>query len=68
MGDLTLRGQTHLVRFAARAVPLRGGGLRATAQLAIDRQRWGVAYRGTSLGEIAVDDTVHLGLNLVFGQ
>jgi len=68
VGDLTLRGQTHPVRFAARAVPLPGGGLRATAQLAIDRQRWGVAYRGTSLGEIAVDDTVHLGLNLVFGR
>ncbi|HEX8452474.1 MAG TPA: YceI family protein [Longimicrobium sp.] len=68
VGDLTLRGQTHPVRFAARAVPLPGGGLRATAQLAIDRQRWGVAYRGTSLGELAVDDTVHLGLNLVFGR
>ncbi|HEX8209735.1 MAG TPA: YceI family protein [Longimicrobium sp.] len=68
VGDLTLRGQTHPVRFAARAVPFSGGGLRATAQLAIDRQRWGVAYRGTSLGEIAVDDTVHLGLNLVFGR
>jgi polyisoprenoid-binding protein YceI len=68
LGDLTLRGQTHPVRFAARAVPLPGGGLRATAQLAIDRQRWGVAYRGTSLGEMAVDDTVHLALDLVFGR
>lgn len=66
VGDLTLRGQTHPVRFAARATPLPGGGLRATAQLAIDRQRWGVAYRGTSLGEMVVDDTVHLGLDLVF--
>jgi polyisoprenoid-binding protein YceI len=68
VGDLTLRGQTHPVRFAARAVPLPGGGLRATAQLAIDRQRWGVAYRGTSLGELAVDDTVHLALDLIFGR
>lgn len=68
VGDLTLRGQTHPVRFAARAVPLPGGGLRATAQLAMDRQRWGVAYSGASLGEIAVDDTVHLALNLVFGR
>jgi polyisoprenoid-binding protein YceI len=68
VGDLTLRGQTHPVRFAARATPLPGGGLRATAQLAIDRQRWGVAYRGTSLGEMLVDDTVHLGLDLVFGR
>lgn len=66
LGDLTLRGQTHPVRFAARATPLTGGGLRATAQLAIDRQRWGVAYRGTSLGEMAVDDAVHLTLDLVF--
>lgn len=68
VGDLTLRGQTHPVRFAARAVPLPGGGLRATAQLAIDRQRWGVAYRGASLGEMLVDDTVHLALDLEFGR
>jgi polyisoprenoid-binding protein YceI len=68
VGDLTLRGQTHPVRFPARATPLPGGGLHATAQLAIDRQRWGVAYRGASLGEIAVDDTVHLGLDLVFAR
>jgi polyisoprenoid-binding protein YceI len=64
LGDLTLRGRTHPVRFAARAVPVAGGGLRATAQLSIDRQRWGVAYRG--LGEMLVDDMVHLGLDLVF--
>ncbi len=66
LGDLTLRGQTHPVRFAARAVPLAGGGLRATAQLAIDRQRWGVAYRG--VGEMLVDDMIHLGLHLVFSH
>ena len=64
LGDLTLRGRTHPVRFAARAVPVAGGGMRATAQLSIDRQRWGVAYRG--LGEMLVDDMVHLGLDLVF--
>jgi len=64
LGDLTLRGRTHPVRFAARAVPVAGGGLRATAQLSIDRQRWGVAYRG--LGELLVDDMVHLALDLVF--
>jgi polyisoprenoid-binding protein YceI len=64
LGDLTLRGRTHPVRFAARAVPVAGGGIRATAKLSIDRQRWGVAYRG--LGEMLVDDMVHLGLDLVF--
>lgn len=64
LGDLTMRGRTHPVRFAARAVPLAGGGMRATAQLSIDRQRWGVAYRG--VGEMVVDDMIHLGLNLVF--
>jgi polyisoprenoid-binding protein YceI len=66
LGNLTLRGRTHPVRFAARAVPVAGGGLRATAQLSIDRQRWGVAYRG--LGEMLVDDMVHLGLDLVFSS
>lgn len=56
------------MRFAARAVPLPGGGLRATARLAIDRQRWDVAYRGTSVGEMLVDDSVHLALDLVFAR
>ncbi len=66
LGDLTMRGRTHPVRFAARAAPLAGGGMRATAQLSIDRQRWGVAYRG--VGEMLVDDMIHLGLDLVFSH
>lgn len=65
LGDLTLRGQTHPVRFAARAVPLPGGGLRATAQLAIDRQRWGVAYRWDPVRNELVDDDVTLDVELV---
>ncbi|HMB90350.1 MAG TPA: YceI family protein [Rhodothermales bacterium] len=64
-GDLTLRGQTHPVTFAATFSALSNKKVWATAQFSIDRQRWGVAYRGSRLTNDLVDDDIHLELVLV---
>lgn len=64
-GDLTLRGQTHPVTFEATFSTLSNKKVWATAQFSIDRQRWGVAYRGSRLTNDLVDDEIHLDLVLV---
>ena len=64
-GDLTLRGQTHPVTFEAIFSTLSNRKVWATAQFSIDRQRWGVAYRGSRLTNDLVDDDIHLELVLV---
>ena len=43
-GDLTLRGQTHPVEFAAAAGLTEQGKPAAQAAFSIDRTRWGVLY------------------------
>lgn len=63
-GDLTMRGRTHPVTFDARIPVLSSTSVQATAQLSIDRQVWGVAYRGSSLTNDLVDDEIHLDLTL----
>jgi polyisoprenoid-binding protein YceI len=64
-GDLTLRGQTHPVTFEAIFSKLTNTAIEATAQFSINRQRWGVAYRGSRLTNDLVDDEIQLSLVLV---
>ena len=64
-GNLTLRGQTHPVTFDAEIPRLSERAVEATARFRIDRQRWGVAYRGSRLTNDLVGDTIHLELMLV---
>lgn len=64
-GDLTLRGQTHTVTFEAVFSALSNTTVQATARLSIDRQKWGVAYRGSRLTNDLVDDDIHLELLLI---
>lgn len=64
-GDLALRGRVAPVAFDVDATPLPGGALRAAGRLVIDRQRWGVAFRGARLTNDLVDDPIALDLTLV---
>ncbi len=64
-GNLTLRGRTHPITFEAEISVLSLQALEATATFSIDRQRWGVAYRGSRLTNDLVDDDIYLDLLLV---
>lgn len=64
-GNLTMRGQTHPVTFEATFSTISNKKVWATARFSIDRQRWGVAYRGSRLTNDLVDDEIHLDLVLV---
>jgi polyisoprenoid-binding protein YceI len=64
-GNLTLRGRTRGIAFPARVAPHPDGTVRARARLRIDRQLWGVAYRGSRVTNDLVDDVIQLDLDLV---
>jgi polyisoprenoid-binding protein YceI len=67
-GTLTMRGRSHPVTFDARVETTEPDALVARAQFSIDRQKWGVAYRGSRLTDDLVDDEIHLDLYLVAGR
>ena len=62
-GALTLRGVAEGIAFGAR-ISASADSVRADAQFSVDRQRWGVAYRGTGPADELVDDAVSLGVVL----
>ncbi len=64
-GNLTMRGRTHPVTFETEMVSLTHDRVEATAQFSINRQDWGVAYRGSSLTNDLVDDEIYLDVYLV---
>lgn len=64
-GDLTMRGVRRSVSFPVHLRSRRDGELRADARIAIDRQRWGVAYEGSRLANDLVDDDFTLEVVLV---
>jgi len=61
-GTLTIRGTTHPVTFYARVWTRTPTHLRAQATLVVDRHRFGVAYRGSTLRDDLVDDTFTIEL------
>lgn len=61
-GDLTIRGRTHPVTFYARGWTVTAGEVRAEARLRIDRHRYGVSYRGSTIRDDLVDDDFWLDL------
>jgi polyisoprenoid-binding protein YceI len=67
-GDLTIRGSTHPISFYARGWTVTAGAVRAEARVEIDRHRWGVSYRGSTIKDDLVDDTLWLELILVAGR
>ena len=63
-GDLTIRGTTHPIRFYARGWSVSQDGLRAEARLEVERHKYGVSYRGSTLKDDLVDDTFWLDVVL----
>jgi polyisoprenoid-binding protein YceI len=63
-GDLTIRGTTHPIRFYARGWSVSQDGLRAEARMEIERHKYGVSYRGSTLRDDLVDDTFWLEVAL----
>lgn len=66
-GTLTMRGITHPVTFYARVWEQTPTRVRANATLELDRHRWGVSYRGSTLRDDLVDDEFTLELSLIAG-
>ncbi len=64
-GELTMRGHTQGVEFRASIPEPSAESVRASAAFSIDRQLWGVAYRGSELTNDLVDDEIYLNLWLV---
>lgn len=62
-GNLTMRGQTQSITFPA-TVDMSGDLIRATSQFTIDRQRWGVSYKGAP--DNLIRDDVLLKIDLAF--
>lgn len=60
-GNLTIRGKTKSITFPAD-VTLADGGLTATAKLKIDRQEWGVHFKG--MKDNLIEDEVGLTLDI----
>jgi len=62
-GLFTLRGTTNPIRFRAIAAP-DNGKVKVTSDFSIDRQKWGVAYKGAP--DNLIKDDVAIKLALVF--
>ena len=63
-GTLTMRGVSEGIAFGADVPVSTSARVHATAQFSLDRQRWGVAYRGDELTNDLVDDAIALDVRL----
>ncbi len=63
-GDLTIRGRTHPVTFYARVWSVTDAAVRAEARLEVERHKYGVSYRGSTIKDDLVDDTFWLDLSI----
>ena len=63
-GPLMLRGRTRQIAFDAHLGEVSPEAVRVDARFGIDRQLWGVAYRGSELTNDLVDDVVVLDIHL----
>jgi polyisoprenoid-binding protein YceI len=64
LGTLTMRGVSEGIAFGARVSTSTASRLHARAQFTLDRQRWGVAFRGDALTNDLVDDAIALDIDL----
>jgi len=63
-GTLTMRGISEGIAFGSDVSTSTPARLQATAQFSLDRQRWGVAFRGDELTNDLVDDVIALDVRL----
>jgi polyisoprenoid-binding protein YceI len=61
---LTIRGITHDVSFYARIWTLEANRVRGEARFAVDRHKWNVSYRGSTIRDDLVDDEFWLDLKI----
>jgi polyisoprenoid-binding protein YceI len=70
-GELTIKGKTEKVQFPAE-IKMGQGDATATAQLEIDRTKWGLKYGSgkffKGLGDKVINDGIKFELNLVAKQ
>ena len=64
IADLTVRGITHRITFPATVQAISPTRLHVTAELELDRRRWGANFSGR-IGNALVDDTFTLRLNVI---
>jgi polyisoprenoid-binding protein YceI len=64
-GQLTMRARTHPITFYARGWTVRNDSVRAEARVTLDRQRWDISYRGSTLRDDLVDDSFTLELTII---
>lgn len=64
-GRLTLRGVTRPFGLDATLWSFEPSRLHATARTSLDRNAWGVSFRGSRLTNDLVDDTIHLEFDIV---
>ena len=65
-GELTLRGVTRPMSFAATLDEGAGGERRVGSRVRLNRQHWGIEYRYDPIRNEIVDDEIALELELVF--
>ncbi len=63
-GDLTMHGVSRPIEFETEVRWPEVGHMIATATLTLDRQRWGIAYRGSRVTNDLVDDDIQIFLVL----
>ena len=68
-GELTIKGVTKPLIFLATISP-QANGLKALAEMDIDRTKWGITYKSgnffSDLKDELISDMIHISLNLVF--
>ena len=62
-GTLTIRGITHSIQFTASIDYLSNDKIQVKADIALDRQRWDVAFKG--IRDMVVGDTMYLKLDVI---
>jgi polyisoprenoid-binding protein YceI len=63
-GDLTMLGVTQPLTYSTTVHWVEVGHVVATSTFSIDRKRWGLAYRGSRVGDDLLDDDIQLSISL----
>jgi len=64
-GNLTLKGETKLVNIPANVTMEDNKLMAKTPQFTIDRTEWGIVYKSSKIGEMAINDKMGITINLV---
>lgn len=62
-GNLTLKGISKQITFPAD-IAVSDDGVKANADVTIDRTNWGVEYGSSKLGDMVINDNIELSINV----